>query len=84
MPPGDPADLGLNTLHNLTLQQLSSLASQMDKNGAKHDDEEIFAVFLKHLDNYVLPVIILLGIVGNIISFTGGCCTSFLWFSEDR
>ncbi len=34
-------------------------------------EEEVFALFLRHLDNYVLPVIILIGITGNLTSFTG-------------
>ena len=73
---GNSAYLLQNTWKNLSdLQGLSigeewentaSQASQIDEY-----KEEFFAVFLKHLDNYVLPVIILLGIVGNIISFTG-------------
>ena len=33
--------------------------------------EELFSVILEHFDRYVLPVIILVGIGGNLTSFTG-------------
>ena len=58
------------------LQNLSGLATEEDSTNSARmgkEKDQFFAVFLKHLDNYVLPVIILLGIVGNIISFTGKC-----------
>ncbi len=47
---------------------LEDLLSQMDGERPK---EELFSVFLDHFDRYVLPVIILVGISGNLTSFTG-------------
>ena len=60
-------------LHNV-LQNLSVTEEDLPNSPQMgKEKDQFFAVFLKHLDNYVLPVIILLGIVGNIISFTGKC-----------
>ena len=62
-------------LHDIfVLQNMSGLLTEDDTANMAQmgkEKEQLFAVFLKHLDNYVLPAIILLGIVGNIISFTG-------------
>ena len=58
-----------NVLQNISGLLIGEDAENVSKMAKEKD--QFFAVFLKHLDNYVLPVIILLGIVGNVISFTG-------------
>ena len=72
------SNITLNSIPSHDVWQNASglLAEEEDRQNTAQmgkEKEEFFSVFLKHLDNYVLPVIILLGIVGNIISFTGEC-----------